>query len=152
MEYLRLKGMKVNMDKTEIMWLGKSDPPTSNLTINGHDFCFQNNIKALSITVNRNLSWEDHLVNVIQKGKKLMKGFRFIRKHLTEKQFLQTVTNTFFASTFYCASVWYSSCKITAVYIRLLRTACRDYKRKIPKSNLIKRCKRATPCEWVKYL
>jgi len=99
-EYLRLKGMKVNMDKTEIMWLGKSDPPTSNLNINGHDFCFQNNIKALGITVSRNLSWDDHLVNVIQKGKKLMKGFRFIRKHLTEKQFLQTVTNTFFASTF----------------------------------------------------
>jgi len=38
------------------------------------------------------------------------------------------------------------------MYIRLLRTACRDYKRKIPKSDLIKRCKRATPCEWVKYL
>jgi len=58
------------MNKTEIMWFEKPNPPTNNLTIKGQDFTFQNDIKSLGITVNRSLSWDDHLENVIQKGKK----------------------------------------------------------------------------------
>jgi len=156
--YLESKGMKVNLDKTEIMRLGKGKPPCDTMTVNGSTFPFKQTIKALGIYMSNDLSWDAHLVAQIKKGKNLMRGFKFIRKYLNEKQFLTTVTNTFFASMFYGASVWYSSCKkrylnkVKALYFRLLRTACNDRNKTIPKLDLIKRCNRATPCEWAKYL
>jgi len=61
--------------------------------------------------MSNNLSWDAHLVARIKKGKNLMRGFKFIRKYPNEKQFLMTVTNTFFVSMFYGAFVWYSSFK-----------------------------------------
>jgi len=42
--------------------------------------------------------------------------------------------------------------KLDSLYIRLLRTACRDYKKQIPKIELQRRCKRASPQEWANYL
>jgi len=37
------------------------------------------------------------------------------------------------------------------LFCRLLRVASRDFKRSIPRSELVQRCKRATSSEWVKY-
>jgi len=83
---------------------------------------------------------------------------RFLRKYLNEKQFLTTVANSFYSTLFYGSTVWYHSSKandlkqIDSLYYRLLRTACRDFKKEISRVELKKRCKRASPREWVNYL
>jgi len=41
--------------------------------------------------------------------------------------------------------------RFNALFYRQLRVTTRDYKRMIPQSELVKRCKCATPSEWVKY-
>jgi len=75
--YLKSKGMKVNLDKTELLWLGKSGPPCSAITIDNTAFSFQKTIKALEVTISNDLSWDYHAENIIKKGKTLMRGFRY---------------------------------------------------------------------------
>jgi len=68
-----------------------------------------------------------------------------------------TETFIFFSTTFYACSIWYDSLKAStktkfdALFYRLLRVPTRDFKRMIPRSELVQKCKRATPSEWVKY-
>jgi hypothetical protein len=90
----------------------------------------------------------------IKKGKGLISAFKHVRKYLTEPQFLKSVTCNFYSSVYYGASIWLSNCKathkakLTLLHFRLLRTACKDYRNKIPRADLTTRCLRATPLEW----
>jgi len=85
------KGMKVNLDKTEIMWLGKGKTPCDTMTVNGSTFPFKQTIKALGIYMSNDLSCDAHLLAQIKKGKNLMRGLKFIRNFLNEMQFLTTL-------------------------------------------------------------
>jgi len=93
----------------------------------------------------------------IVKGKSLMRGFKLMKKYLTEQQFLSIVANTFYSSVFYGGSVWYSltkqkfKSKFNSLYFRLLRMVCNDHRKLIPKDILRKRCQRASPDEWSHY-
>jgi len=133
-EYLKKMGMIVNLDKTEMMWIGKNQPrTTTTLSMNGQNIEFKKSIKALGITVSCDLDWSNHIQNVVKKGKTLMVGLKFLRKYLSEMQFLSTVVNSFYSTIFYASTVWYDCSKksqlksIDSMFYQLLRTACRDY-------------------------
>jgi len=76
---------------------------------------------------------------------------------LTEAQFLKAVSAHFYGTVFYACSVWYENTKVCyknklrSLHFRLLRTACNDHFQQYSKEYLSKRCRRATPDEWVKY-
>jgi len=60
--------MIVNLDKTEMMWIGKNQPrTTTSLSMNGQNIEFKNSIKALWITVSCDLDWSNHIQNVVKK-------------------------------------------------------------------------------------
>jgi len=152
-----MQGMCVNETKTEVMWIGSEPTPETDILINGKAIKFVNKIKALGITISHDLKWEEHANNMIIKGKKILGSLKYMRRYLNEEQFMKSVANNFFSTVFYANSVWYESLKkstmvkFNSMYFRLLRIATRDFKREIPKTDLIKRCKRATLNEWAKY-
>jgi len=127
-------------------------------SMNGQEIHFKTKMKALGVTISCDLDWSDHIIkNVIPKGKSQMVGFRFLKIYLSEEQFLTTVANSFYSTLFYGSTVWYHSSKandlkqIDLLYYRLLQTTCRDFKKEISRVKLEKRCKRASPREWVNY-
>jgi len=89
----------------------------------------------------------------IKKGAKHLSNFKFLRKYLTESQFLKAVSAHFYGTVFYACAVWYDNIKalkskLRSLHYRLLRLACRDYYYEYPRDYLAKRCQRANPDEW----
>jgi len=88
---------------------------------------------------------------------KTFSNFKFLRKYLTEAQFLKAVSAHFYGTVFYACSVWYDNIKmcyknkLRSLHFRLLRSACHDYYQQYSRDYLSKRCKRATPDEWSRY-
>jgi hypothetical protein len=108
-------------------------------------------MKALGIHIEGNLSWDAQAESAINKSKKLLSAFRFLRKYLTEKQFLKAASANYYGSVFYGGIVWFHSLKqkyknkLTSIHFRLLRTAKRDFLLKLKRTELTELCKRATP-------
>lgn len=98
-DYLKSLGMVVNVDKTEVMWLGTNRPNgLDSIIMSNHIIKLRESIKALGVTFTSNLDWSNHIKNVINKGKSLMVGFKYLRRYLTEDQFLKTVANSFYST------------------------------------------------------
>jgi len=154
--FLKSVGMVVNEAKTEIMWIG-NNMHAENVEINGKTLTFKTSMKALGIIFESNLSWSLQAESVIKKGARLVSNFKFLRKYLTEAQFLKAVSAHFYGTVFYACSVWYDNIKacyknkLRSLHFRLLRSACHDYYQQYSKDYLSKRCRRATPDEWVRY-
>jgi Reverse transcriptase (RNA-dependent DNA polymerase) len=154
--YLKKLGMVVNESKTEIMWLGKK-PKKVPINICGIPCAPVDSMKALGVFLEGDLSWDVQAEKVLAKGRGLLSTFRFIRKYMTESQFLKTITSNFYNTIFYCSSVWLQNCKaiyktqLTSLHFRLLRSACKDYHFNLSRDELSKRCQKATPNEWSRY-
>ncbi len=156
-DFLTSLGMTVNEAKTELMYIGDKPDDLVQIKIKDSNCYLSDTIKVLGVTFDSKLSWDKHLDKAINKGRNLISVFRHVRKYLTEKQFLKSVTCNFYSIVYYGASVWLSSCKsisktkLHSLHFRLLRTACKDYKNKISRDDLTNRCMRATPLEWSRY-
>jgi hypothetical protein len=152
--FLRDLGMVVNESKTEIMWIGKNQPVNS-ININGTDCKLVKSMKALGITFEGNLNWDVQAENALKKGKKLISCLSYLRKYMTEAQFLKAATAHYYNTVFYASSVWYQNVrasyksKFNSLHFRILRIATRAYGES--RQTLMDRCKRATPLEWVKF-
>jgi len=155
--FLRSIGMIVNETKTEIMWIGTT-PLLDNLSIGNNIVPFTKSMKALGIYVQGDLCWDAQAEHSISKSKKLLSAFRFLRKYLTEKQFLKAASANYYGSVYYAASVWFHNLKqsqkkkLTAVHFRMLRTAKKDFKMALSRSKSTQLCERATPEQWAKFV
>ena len=115
-------------------------------------------MKALGIYFQGDLSWDAQAEHTLLKSKKLLSAFRFLRKYLTEEQFLKAASANYYGSVFYSSIVWYQNLKQThknklnSIHFRMLRTAKKDYKMKLKREELTNTCKRATPDQWNKFI
>jgi len=151
--YLTKIGMVVNKSKTEVLWIGK-EKAIEDIELNNLKLKVADNIKALGIMISGNLNWDAHANLALEKGKKLMSSFSFLRKYLTRDQFLKA---HFYGAVFYATVVWFDRCKerfktkFKSLHYRLLRTACKDYHFSKSKFELTKICNWANPIEWNKF-
>jgi len=87
-----------------------------------------------------------------------MVHFKFLRKYFDEKQFLKIVSGNYYGTVFYGCTVWFDNIKshqktkLTSLHFRLPRVACKDFTNLLSKDELMTRCQRATPIQWVKFL
>jgi exonuclease III len=157
-DYLRSIGMIVNEAKTEVMWIGNFKPEITHVSIGNTDVQLVAKMKALGIYLEGNLSWDAHGECVIAKSKKMLSAFRFLRKYLTESQFLKAASANYYGSVFYASSVWFHNlkqqqkAKLTSTHFRMLRVAKRDFKMNFKRTELTESCKRATPEQWTKFI
>jgi len=147
----------VNESKTEIMWIGK-DKELDYISVNGCMVKLVDKIKALGIYLDGNLTWDAQADHAISKSKQILSAFKFLRKYLTESQFLKAASANYYGSVFYSSCVWFSSLKqihktkLTSIHFRMLRTAKRDYHMKLKRHELTQLCQRATPDQWTKFI
>jgi hypothetical protein len=115
-------------------------------------------LKALGIVLQGNLSWDAQAECVINKSTRLLSAFKFLRKYLTESQFLKAASANYYGSVYYACSVWFNNLKqihkkkLTSFHFRLLRAAKKDYRMKFKRYELTEACKRATPDQWTKFI
>ncbi len=87
-----------------------------------------------------------------------MFAFKFLRKYLTESQFLKAASANYYGSVYYAANVWFHCTlkslrnKLTSVHFRLLRVAKKDYMMKFKRTELTELCQRATPEQWTNFI
>ncbi len=122
--------MVVNEYKTEIMWIGK-EPQLNEICINWTKCSLVKSMKALGIYIQGDLSWDTQAEFDIKKGQKLASCFGYVRKYLTEDQFLKAATADYYESVFYASSVWFQNIKVifktkfNSIHFRILGTATR---------------------------
>ncbi len=156
--YLRSIGMVVNEAKTEVMWIGNGPSTITNIKIGASNVSLVNKMKALGIIFEGNLAWDAQAENVTAKSKKLFSALRFLRKYLTETQFLKAASANYYGSVFYASCIWYQSLKqkqkskLTSTHFRMLRVAKRDYRMTFKRNELTEMCRRATPEQWAKFI
>jgi hypothetical protein len=149
--------MVVNESKTEVMWIG-TNPVQTYINIGNNVIPFVSKMKALGIFIQGDLSWDAQAEHAIAKSKKLLSAFRFLRKYLSESQFLKAASANYYGSVFYACNVWYhslkqdSKTKLTSTHFRLLRCAKKDYMMKFKRTELTELCQRATPEQWTKFI
>jgi len=156
--FLRSIGMVVNTSKTELMILAKNIKTTT-INIGGEQIKSRKSIKALGVTFQSDLKWDEHVTEVIGKACPKLSMLRKIAKNLTKDQFLKLATAQVFSVVYYASPVWLNDTlsssnwrKLKTFHYRVLRSAVKDYKRAISNKDLDKSCLRATPRMWSLYM
>ena len=140
------------------MWVGKNTPTINPLKVGDNLVTLSDKMKALGVYFQGNLCWDAQGQHAIQKSNKVVTAFRFLRKYMTEKQFITAASANYYGSVFYCCSVWFHSSKqsikkkLNSSHFRLLRTAKRDFKMTLKRNELTELCERATPEQWTRFI
>lgn len=106
-EYLRSLGMVVNSEKTEVMYIQRQGKPES-LTIRCVNIAIQtqNEIKILGVALDNRLTWYNDISKTVNKLSRLMNGLKFIRKRLTEQQFIKVLTSQYYGMCYHGCQAW----------------------------------------------
>jgi len=156
-DFLKTKGMIVNPDKTEIILFNKNFNKVS-FEIDGTRVESSKTIKALGITFMHNFQWDAHIENKLKVIKPKLTMLRKISRNFDTEQFLKIATAQLYSILYYASPVWLNRTlkatdwtKLRSLHYRILRSAVKDFKKKVPRGTLDTRCKRATPEMWSKY-
>jgi len=151
-------GMKVNESKSEAVIFGKK--AQSGIDINIGDVVIKTTevMKVLGITFDSKLSWEAHISCLLKKCNSKLAVLKKLRHKFTLEQFKKIITSQYFSVLYYCSPVWLhdnlkSGLKrqINSAHFKALHILLKDYRNKISRSKLTKKCGRATPNQWYKY-
>jgi len=155
-EFMERIGMVVNKQKTELVVFSKKDDITIELS-NGIKSSQQ--FKALGVIFTKNLSWDTHITQIINKTSKTINSIKFLRRYITSDNALKITTSQYFGQAYYGAPIWLNKTlsfsqwdRLNRQHYRALRAAIGDYSRKIPRVVLDVIAKRATPKEWSNYI
>ncbi|NBR26721.1 MAG: hypothetical protein EBU08_23690, partial [Micrococcales bacterium] len=117
----------------------------------------QQGIKVLGVHMDEKLTWSEHISKTINKMKRLTSGLYYLRRRLTEEQFIQVMTSQYYGMTYYGCQAWLGSHtrkmdlkKLDSLHYKMLRIVKKDYKRKIGRHEL-DTIGRARPTLWGKY-
>jgi hypothetical protein len=155
--YLKKLGMVVNHNKKEIIHLSRRKPQVLELKIEEESVKTLEEMKVLGITMDNRLAWTSHIHKTINKLGRLTGSLKFLRRRLTEPQFMKVLTSQYYGICFYNNQAWLGEHtrksdirKLDSTHYRLLRLAKCDYKRRIPREDLDD-LGRARPETWMKF-
>jgi len=105
-EYLLSLGMIVNEKKTELVLFNKGNLPNIEINVTGNKITSMDNMKILGVIFNKNLDWKPQVDRVIAQATRLSHGLKFLRKRLSQKQFIKATTSQFFGLVYYGSTTW----------------------------------------------
>lgn len=115
-------------------------------------------INALGVTISSDLSWDEHITNVINKTAYTIRLIKHLGTWLKTQDLLKIVTSKFFGITYYASPVWMvpdlghkNWTKLTRQHYKALRAAYKDRAFKFSRRELDLMSKRATPAQWGYY-
>ena len=123
--------LAANHAKFQMMFLGTTD---GNIKISINNFTLENksSVKLLGVTLDKSLSFKEHIQNICSKASKGIRCLHRIRGYLDQKQAL-VLYNSYIQSNFnYCPLVWMFCSKTTykmidSIQKRALRALYLDY-------------------------
>ena len=68
-DWLQRSGLKVNLDKTELVLFHSNKSKTGKMLVQGKEITSQTNIKVLGIIFDENMTWSHHINAAIKKAK-----------------------------------------------------------------------------------
>jgi len=102
-------------------------------------------MKVLCVTFERTIEWRPHIDDNITKMSRITHGLKFLRRRLTEDQFICATTSQFFGMIYYGSQVRVRKHtpkshlnKMTSMHYRLLRIAKQDWRRQLHRRTLDK--------------
>jgi len=149
--------MIVNPKKTEVVLFNKQSLPSMTIKCLTDQITTQDKMKVLGVIFEKTLNWTPHVETTIKKMNRLTHGLRFLRKRLTEDQFMKATTSQFYGLFYYGSQVWLGHHtpkklihQLDRVHYKVLRIVKNDWKRKISRNKLDK-IGRAKPSSWADY-
>jgi len=100
----------MNPDKTTLLLIGTPQSlkksSSFHLNISGNILTPSRSVKMLGVTIDSNLTWENHIANIIKKCNSVLFCLFKIRHHLTPEARKLLIQAHVFPHILYCLSVW----------------------------------------------
>ena len=110
LSYFTSNRMKMNPAKTTLLLLGTNQSlkkaSSFHVNISGHNLNPSSSVKILGVTVDGNLTWDNHISNVAKKCNSILFCLYKIRHHLTPEALKLLIETHVFPHILYCISVW----------------------------------------------
>jgi len=157
LKWLRQSGMLVNEKKTEIMIMHRNEKIIETFDF-GEKVKSISKMSILGIIFNQNLTWAEHVEQNINRCLRIFHGVKIVRKFFNQEKFKQVVTSFLFSKLFYGFEVWSYDLlsydckrKLDSFYYKICRLIINDFECVVPRIEINKIVKRATPFEFSQY-
>jgi hypothetical protein len=105
-KWLTSSGLKVNVEKTEIVIFHKTDTATSSIKLNDVKIQTKKQISVLGVLFYSKLEWSLQVENSVRKAKSSLQGLRVISKYFTTTERLTLLMAFFYSRLYYGSQIW----------------------------------------------
>ena len=154
-KWLTGSGLKVNVEKTELIIFHRLDSADGALTINGVEIKSKKEISVLGLVFDSKLDWSQQVEMSARKSRAALQGLRMIAKYFTTQEKLCLLTTYVYSRLYYGAQIWLlPSLKLTLKnkLYSASGTALKLLDRSLTYKELHKQFNRATPSQFQKYV
>jgi hypothetical protein len=153
-KWLTDSGLKVNVEKTEIVIFHKTDTAMSSLELNEVEIHTKKQISVLGVIFDSKLEWSLQVESSVRKARSALQGLRVINKYFTETERLTLMTSFFYSRLYYGSQIWLIPSLKKALKSKLFSAsgaALRLLDRDLSFKELHRKYNRATPSQFQKY-
>jgi hypothetical protein len=152
--WLTSSGLKVNIEKTEIVIFYKTDTATTSIKLNKVEVHTKKQMLVLGVIFGSKLEWSFQVENLVKKARCALQGLRVLNRYFTSPERLILITSFFYSRLYYGLQVWLIP-SLKCVLKRKLFSASGAALRLLDKDSsfkdLHKEFNRATPTQFQKY-
>jgi exonuclease III len=99
-------GLKVNIEKTEIVVFHRHDTSKAVIKINDIEVKSKHSMCVLGVHFDNRLTWEIHVDAAIMKSRKSLHALKTLRCYFTEIEMIKLITANVFSKLYYASMVW----------------------------------------------
>jgi hypothetical protein len=152
--WLTSSGLKVNVEKTEIVIFHKADTATSSIELNDVKIHTKKQMSVLGVVFDSKLDWSLQVENSVRKSRSALQGLRILNKYFTTSERLTLITSFFYSRLYYGSQVWLIPSLKRALKSKLFSASGAALKlldKDMSFKDLHKKYNRATPTQFQKY-
>jgi hypothetical protein len=153
-KWLTSSGLKVNIEKTEIVIFHKTDTATLSIKINEIEIQTKKQMSVLGVMFDSKLEWSLQVENSVRKARSALQGLRILNKYFTTPERLVLITSFFYSRLYYGSQVWLIPSLKRSLKSKLFSAsgaALRLLDKDMSFKALHKKYNRATPTQFQKY-
>jgi hypothetical protein len=154
-KWLTSSGLKVNIEKTEIVIFHKTDTATLSIKINEIEIQTKKQMSVLGVMFDSKLEWSLQVENSVRKARSALQGLRILNKYFTTPERLVLITSFFYSRLYYGSQVWLIPSLKRSLKSKLFSAsgaALRLLDKDMSFNALHKKYNRATPTQFQKYI
>jgi hypothetical protein len=154
-KWLTSSGLKVNVEKTEIVIFHKTDTATSSIKINEIEIHTKKQMSVLGVMFDSKLEWSLQVENSVRKARSALQALKMLNKYFTTPERLVLITSFFYSRLYYGSQVWLIPSLKRSLKSKLFSAsgaALRLLDKDMSFNALHKKYNRATPTQFQKYI